>query len=97
LRTGSGTRLKVLEAMAAGVPVVSTPLGVAGLGLTAGREALLGETPAELAEAATRVIVDDTLAESLARAGRGLVERRYDWPIVAAPLIELHQRVAEGR
>lgn len=96
LRTGSGTRLKVLEAMAAGVPVVSTSLGVAGLGLTAGREALLGETPAELAEAARRVIVDNALAESLARAGRDLVERCYDWPIVATPLLDLHQRVAEG-
>jgi len=94
LRAGGGTRLKVLEAMAAGVPVVSTPFGVAGLDIRDGETVLLGDTPAELAEAAERVIGDDALALRLATAARRLVERAYDWPVVVAPLLDLHLRLA---
>jgi len=93
LRSGSGTRLKALEAMAAGVPVISTALGVQGLDVRHGEDVLIGETPAELAELAARVITDDALALRLSAAGRALVERRYDWGAVARPLIELHLRL----
>jgi glycosyltransferase involved in cell wall biosynthesis len=90
LRSGSGTRLKVLEALAAGVPVVSTPLGVAGLGLRDGVEVLLGESPAELAQQTLRVLSNDGLANRLSEDGRRLVAARYDWSVVARPLVELH-------
>ena len=93
LRSGSGTRLKVLEALAAGVPVISTPLGVQGLDVRHGEDVLIGETPAELAGLAARVAADDALARRLSRAGRALVEGRYDWGAVARPLIELHLRL----
>lgn len=95
LRAGSGTRLKVLEAMAAGLPVASTPFGVAGLDVRDGEHVLLGRTSEELADQALRLIEDDELAGRLSRQARALVERRYDWPIVARPLLELHQRLAE--
>jgi glycosyltransferase involved in cell wall biosynthesis len=90
LRSGSGTRLKVLEALAAGVPVVSTPFGVGGLDVRDGTHVLVGATPRELAEQALRVLRDDSLAAALSTAGRALVEARYDWPVVARPLVELH-------
>ena len=96
LRSGSGTRLKVLEALAAGVPVVSTALGVAGLGLRDGVEVLLGESPAELAEQALRVLSDDALAIRLSEEGRRLVAARYDWGVVARPLVELHGSLGAG-
>lgn len=94
LRAGGGTRLKVLEAMAAGVPVVSTRFGVSGLEVRDGEHVLLGETPAELADAAVRVCTDDALARSLSDAGRRLACSRYDWSIVARPLVEVHARLA---
>ena len=93
LRSGSGTRLKVLEAMAAGVPVVSTRVGVAGLYVEHGRHVLVADDDEGLAAAALRVIEDDALARALSDAARSLVEERYDWSVVAKPLVELHLRL----
>jgi glycosyltransferase involved in cell wall biosynthesis len=94
LRAGSGTRLKVLEAMAAGVPVVSTPYGVSGLDLQPDTHVLLGTSATELADQAARVLKDDALARALSLEARRQMEARYDWSIVARPLIELHARLA---
>lgn len=93
LRAGGGTRLKILEALAAGVPVVSTSFGIAGLDLEA--ETLVGESAEELADLTVQVIEDAALARSLSEAGRRLVEERYDWSVTARPLVELHHELAE--
>ena len=83
LRAGSGTRLKILEAMAAGTPVVSTPLGAAGIDAVDGEHLLLGESAADLAAQTVRVLTDDDLAAGLSTAARALVEQRYDWGVLA--------------
>jgi glycosyltransferase involved in cell wall biosynthesis len=95
IRAGGGTRLKVLEALAAGVPVVATRFAVGGLGLRDGEHVLLAERPADLAAQALRVIDDDALADRLSHAGRSLVEQRFDWSRVARPLVELHHELAD--
>lgn len=95
LRAGSGTRLKVLEAMAAGVPIVATPLAVAGIAVRDEEHVLLGANPAELAAQAIRVCRDDALAQRLADEARALAEGTYDWSIVGEPLRALHARLAE--
>jgi glycosyltransferase involved in cell wall biosynthesis len=97
LRAGGGTRLKALEALAAGVPVVATPFSVTGLGLSDGEHVLLGRSPADLAEQTIRVLRDDALASRLSLAGRRLVEERYDWSRVAQPLLALHDELADGK
>lgn len=94
LRAGSGTRLKVLEAMAAGVPVVATSLAVAGIAVRDGEHVLLGATARELAVQVVRVCLDDALASALSANARALAERTYDWSIVGEPLRELHERLA---
>ncbi|MEA2396648.1 MAG: polysaccharide biosynthesis protein PslH [Thermoleophilaceae bacterium] len=94
IRAGGGSRLKALEALAAGVPVVATPFAVNGLGLRDGEHVLLGQRPGDLADQAARVLEDRALAERLSIAGRALVERRFDWPRVARPLVELHHELA---
>lgn len=84
LRVGGGTRLKILEALARGVPVVSTSLGCEGLGLRHGEELLVADDPGEFAGCVARLLEDDDLCRSLAAAGRATVEARFDWRTIGA-------------
>jgi glycosyltransferase involved in cell wall biosynthesis len=83
LRVGTGTRLKALEAMAAGRPVVGTSVGLEGLGLVAGVHAEIADDADAFADAIVRVLRDDGHARALATAGRELVVERYHWPVLA--------------
>lgn len=90
LRVGSGTRLKILEAMAAGVPVVSTQLGAEGLEVTDGSDILLAETPADTLAAIESLADSHERRQAIAAAARELVRTRYDWPILGAKLFQIH-------
>lgn len=70
LRAGSGTRIKILEAWAAGVPVIASRIAAEGLPYTDGRDLILAEEPGEFARALVRLWRDRTLAEELATEGR---------------------------
>ncbi len=82
LRMGGGTRFKIVEAMAAGVPVVSTRIGAEGLPVTHGRELLLADDPRDFAEAVARVLSDPRLADALAQRGLWFVRKHFDWSVV---------------
>jgi len=79
LRVGGGTRLKVLEALALGTPVVATRKGAEGLALTPGRDILIADTPPDFAALVLRVMGDPALRETLSRNGRQTVVAQYDW------------------
>lgn len=79
LRVGGGTRLKVLEAMAAGKAIVATRLGAEGLDLVDGREALLADAPEAMARALAELAADGTRRAALGRAARARAERDYAW------------------
>jgi glycosyltransferase involved in cell wall biosynthesis len=79
LLSGSGTRIKILEAWAAGVPVVSTGLGAEGLAAAGGEHLLLADTPDAFAAAVGRVLGEPALAARLAANGRLIYEQRYTW------------------
>jgi glycosyltransferase involved in cell wall biosynthesis len=96
LRMGGGTRLKILEALARGTPVVSTSVGCAGLELTPEEELLVADSPAEFAASVDRLLADDDLCVRLATAGRAAVERRYDWREIA-PAFDRAVSAAAGR
>ena len=83
LRVGSGTRLKAFEAMASGLPVISTNLGVEGLGLAPGLHYVEADTGADFADAILRLFDGRDERERLSREGRSLLEERYGWPIIA--------------
>jgi glycosyltransferase involved in cell wall biosynthesis len=86
LRHGSGTRIKLLEALADGVPVVSSTLGAAGLGLTDGEHVLLADDVGDQARAVGRILASEALAARLVANGRALVEQRYGSEVVAATI-----------
>lgn len=96
LRHGGGTRLKILEALAWGLPVISTTVGCAGLGLTDGREALIADTPKEFAAAVDRLISDDGLWKELSRTGRAYVERQFDWNAIGTRLDRIMRELEPG-
>jgi glycosyltransferase involved in cell wall biosynthesis len=75
----SGTRLKILEAWAAGLPVVSTLLGVEGLPVENGCHVLLADQGADFAEAVSRLLESRDLQQKLGQAGRRLLESRFTW------------------
>lgn len=86
---GGGTRLKVLEAMAAARPIAGTALGVSGIGVRSGEHALVADDDAGLAEAAVRLLADREEAARIAAAGRELAQR-FRWTQTTAPAVELY-------
>jgi glycosyltransferase involved in cell wall biosynthesis len=83
---GSGTRIKVLNAMARGLPVVSLPWGVEGLNGVSGEHALVGRNEAELVDLLGEVLDDDARWHVLSEGGRRLVRERYVPEIVFGSL-----------
>ncbi|MBV8982403.1 MAG: glycosyltransferase [Acidimicrobiia bacterium] len=88
LRVGSGTRLKALEAMSAGRPVVGTTIGMEGLGVENGVHALVADEPAAMAGAITRLLTDETLAERLAQAGAAHARTGFSWDVIGRRFVD---------
>jgi glycosyltransferase involved in cell wall biosynthesis len=95
LRVGGGTRLKILEAMALGTPVVSSSKGAQGLEATHGEDILIANTPVEFADAVLRLLDDRALRARLAANGRRLVESRYGWEVIGEKLDQLLRKVVK--
>lgn len=79
VRLGGGFRGKVLEAMASGVPVVSTRLGAQGLGASDGKNILLADSAEELADATVKMLTDPDLRGRLAASARELMVEHFSW------------------
>lgn len=79
LLVGTGTRLKIVEAWAAGTAVVSTTLGAEGLDCLPGRDLLIADGPEAFAQSTLRVLEEPTLAAALAGHGRERYEKAYSW------------------
>ena len=84
--SGSGTRLKILESLAAGVPVVASRKGAEGLALAPGVEILLAEHEAEFAAALVALLGDRDRGRQLGARGQHQVASRYDWQVLAPSL-----------
>lgn len=83
LRVAGGSRIKILEAMAAGLAVVSTPEGAEGLEVVSGEHLLIARDVDEFVRGVVRLLHDEGMARYLAANGRRLVEERYDWKNIA--------------
>lgn len=97
IRFGSGTRVKILEAFAHRIPVVSTTLGCEGLDVISGRHLLVADDAEAFAAACTELLVDIELRKRLVMAAHELYRHRYRWPVIAPAIVDLARGVAERR
>jgi glycosyltransferase involved in cell wall biosynthesis len=93
LRAGSGIRIKILESLALGRPVVSTTVGYEGLDLVHDQNILIADTPAGLAAQAVRLMTDAGLWQRIADNGRRQIEQVYDWRITGQQLIHVFEEI----
>lgn len=91
IRSGKGTRYKVLEAMITGTPVVATNLAVEGINLDSDKQVLTADTPEELAKLTVNLLKNPVLQESLATAGKLLVRNNYSWDTIARHLDKVYK------
>jgi glycosyltransferase involved in cell wall biosynthesis len=92
--TGGGIIVKILDALAAGTPVVTTSYGNEGIGAAPGRDLLAADTPQAFAEGVIAVLRDPALAERLAVNGRGFVGRNYSLAVVLTKIDAIYDEVA---
>jgi len=91
LRSGGGTRLKIIESMALGIPVVSTSVGCEGLDVTDRHNILIANQPQDFADKVYELFLSPQLREGISRNARKLVENKYDWAHIARHLQEVYE------
>lgn len=91
LKSGSGTRLKILEAMAAGKAIVTTGIGCEGIEGTHGVHYMVADTPAEFADITIRLITDEGERARLGENASRLARYKYDWKIINGKLDKLYR------
>ena len=97
LRIGGGTRLKVLEAMAMGAPIVSTSMGVDGFEVQDEREVVIADEPDRFAAEVVHLAGDSHRRQALQEQGRRFVEARYDWRVIVPRLEEVYGAITQPR
>jgi glycosyltransferase involved in cell wall biosynthesis len=97
MRAGTGMQNKVLEAMAVGTPVVTTPRAAEAVGAVPGIHLRVGEDPAAIASAVLAILDDPTEGRSMAARARHFVEERFGWPASAEALEQVWERARAGR
>jgi glycosyltransferase involved in cell wall biosynthesis len=94
LRSGGGTRVKILEAMALGTPVVATSKGAEGLDVRHGEHILIADTPERYASAVIQLLQDAALRKRLAENAYQVVQADYDWNAVRPRFLDVVERAA---
>ncbi|MDR3575104.1 MAG: glycosyltransferase [Anaerolineaceae bacterium] len=93
LRAGGGTRLKILEAMALGRPVVSTAIGCEGLNVEDGKQLLIAETADQFVDKILTLFLNENLRNSIACQARELVVNCYDWDVIANSAMNIFSKL----
>lgn len=97
IRQGGGTRLKILEAMALGTPVVATTKGAEGLNVVDGQHLLLADTPEAFANAVLCLLNGADVHARLSQNARRLVEAQYDWAALGQQFVQLVEQTVDAR
>ena len=93
IRSGSGTKIKVLNAMAQAKAVVATPVAAEGIAGAHGEHLLIGDTAESFAEAVVRLLAQPDLARRLGAAARDLIEERYSWQVICRTMDQLYSTI----
>jgi polysaccharide biosynthesis protein PslH len=94
VRAGGGMRVRILEAFARGMPLVTTTVGLEGIDAAPGVDVLVEDTPEQFADAVAKLLLDEKLQRTLAENGRLLVEKKYDFRVVLGALRKVYQEDA---
>lgn len=93
VRTGGGMRVRILEGLAYGQAIVTTTVGLEGIEAQPGKEVLVADTPQEFANAVINLLENFKMRFEIARRGRLLVEKRYDWQVLFHNILNIYQRI----
>lgn len=93
IRVGGGTSFKILEAMAAGVPVVTTNLGIEGIAAVNGEEVMVSDKDQDLADFVVELLLSEKMYEKITKNARKLIEEKYDWCSIVGKLEEVYKEV----
>jgi len=96
LRMGSGTRLKILEAMASGCAIVATMLAAAGLQIDAKEAMIIADSETDMAKAVTMLLKDPARRHQLGEAARAQVKAHYDWSVLIPRLLAIYKELGLG-
>jgi polysaccharide biosynthesis protein PslH len=96
LRMGSGTRLKILEAMAAGCVVVATTSAAAGLPPDVKKAMILADTETEMSDAIIKLLRNQSDRQALGEAGQSAVKQHYDWSLLIPRLLAAYKEIGLG-
>jgi glycosyltransferase involved in cell wall biosynthesis len=95
--SGSGVRVKLLEAFAAGIPVVSTMIGAEGLAAVDGEYCSLADDPAGFAERVVAILEDPAAAAPMAARARAMVETEWDMAAITRRLVEEYRQLVRQK
>lgn len=94
VRAGGGMRVRILEAFARGMPVVTTTVGLEGIDAKPGSDVLVADSPNDFAQSTIQLLSDGELQARLSANGRHLAKEKYDWQVVLRQLEEMYQSLA---
>jgi glycosyltransferase involved in cell wall biosynthesis len=90
VRAGGGMRVRILEAFARGIPVVTTTVGLEGIDASIGEDVLVADSPDDFAQAVLQLLQNPSLQSKLVQNGRQLAKKRYDWQVVLKKLDKIY-------
>jgi glycosyltransferase involved in cell wall biosynthesis len=93
LRSGSGMRVKILDALARGIPTVTTTVGCEGIDAESGRHLLIADAPSAFADSVIRLLTDNGLSEMISAEARTLAQTKYDVSVVGRQTLTTLTRV----
>jgi len=92
IKDGGGTRIKILDALAMGMPIVSTSIGCEGIDVTPGADVFIADTPEEFADKVDKIITNIDKRQSMSKNARKTAEDKYSWKTISEKLDRLYSR-----